>query len=200
MKQLPDDFDYDAVKDVREAARRVRDHLESSRMSTKLGAPLLQLIGKVGWITGSHVWRPCLDMPLDMASDVDMIFSNNVSMQSAMMLLRGTRLYDETSNKFGNPRFLWAGTSKTAVDLWVLEDGESIVECIMGFGQRHEHVAYAMGVPVDVALVRMTHVHYDDGRSTPKLVMKTGPGIPISSGLNGGNMKIKSRPPATYRP
>lgn len=167
MKQLPPDFDWDAVSDYRSAARRVRDHLESDRLARKIGVKVTALLPKAGWVVGSHVWRPVLDMSPDMGADIDIVFASDVSRDAAAELLKKTNLYDVRKNAFGSDKFYHRGTEIAAADLWTLPAGESIVEHVLGFSQRHERVAFAVGVPVDLALTRLTHVHYDAGVPMP---------------------------------
>lgn len=174
----PHPIDYDACKDVAAAARDVRDHLLGWRLGRRLGFDIEKVLSKNGWAVGSHVWRPALGVQVDPTADFDFVCIDQARLDLVTKAIE--HLYDKTTNSFGSTRYLFKGTSEVAMDVWRLPDGVSIAEHIASFPDRHQGVAYAIGVPVDLALVRTTHEQVKNVRPGAPTIVGAAP-APLSS-------------------
>lgn len=166
----PQPIDYTKTPALVDAARYVRDHLFGHRLSHRLGFDIEKVLSKHGWAVGSHVWRPALDVVPDQNADFDFVCVDD----SRLNIVKAAvgHLFDETTNSFGSVRYVFKNTAVVAMDLWRLPDNVSIAEHIKSFPERWQGVAYAIGAPVDLALVRVTHDQPTNVRPAPTMSAK----------------------------
>lgn len=100
--------------------------------------------GSPKWLTGSTVWLTAVFDKVDESTDLDIVFSSKDSCErfitGALTALPG---YQRSPNTWGSGRILHPD-GEHIIDVWSLEDDESIEELLLTYPNDYQRCAYFM--------------------------------------------------------
>ena len=100
--------------------------------------------GSPKWLTGSTVWLPAVFDQRHEDTDLDIVFSSKDSCErfitGALTVLPG---YQRSANTWGSGRIIHAD-GQHVIDVWPLEDDESIEELLLTYPSDYQRCAYYM--------------------------------------------------------
>lgn len=100
--------------------------------------------GSPKWLTGSTVWLPAVFDKVDESTDLDIVFSSKDSCERFITGVLGVLPgYQRSTNTWGSDRILHPD-GEHVIDVWSLEDDESIEELLLTYPNDYQRVAYFM--------------------------------------------------------